>query len=194
MLTDKLIHIHIPRTAGTTFRLRVVRSLRVKILDYSSHKSYSHYQTVCNRLGYEVPPAFAVIRNPWEWYVSMWGRVNKIKRNGWCGGTFEQYMECIKLECIDHWNFKPLMNAWNVLEADKADFVARYESLYYDIPRFIKSIIPSTDELTIKLIFMSERFRKTEHHKYQTYYNDKTQQWVADWDSELISRFSYSFR
>lgn len=178
-----------PRTAGSTFRGKVVPHLDIVVLDKKAHKSYTYYAEKCEG---NPPPAFAFIRNPWEWYVSMWGRVNKIRKAGWESGTFKEYMECIKNGCINHWNFNTLTNAWNTVEADKADYIGRYEMLYYDLPQILYDIL-NVDKGEIQAILSVHRSRKTNHQPYQCYYDPMMRRWVEEWDSELIDRFGYTF-
>lgn len=188
MLTSKFIHLHVPRTAGTTFRLKIAKHIDVEIIDKKAHQPYSYYANQCD----EVPPAFTVIRNPWDWYVSMWGRANKIKHQGWKGSTFKEYMECVKNHDIDHWNFDTMTGAWETVEADRADYIGKYENLYCDLPRILNEIM-GVDQGVIKQALASTRFRVTSHMPYQRYYDPMMRGWVRKWDRRLISYFQYTF-
>lgn len=195
MLTDRFIHVHIPRTGGTTLRWSIFPAIKgLEILDDAEHLSYSMMVRRCQDLGYPIPPAFAVVRNPWDWYVSQWRWLQQIGEPIGLGNGFSEYMRIVASHSKPNWNFRSLSCAWEYLGVDRTQYIGRFESLHRDIPLILHEIMPDLiDQEVIRTTLSKVKKRQTEHEHYSEYYDDEMRDWVAGWDTELIRRFRYEF-
>lgn len=64
LITEHFVFIHLPRTGGTFLR-RACSGSDVRVLVTKGHLGVEHIPEEHSDL-----PIFAVIRNPWDWYVS----------------------------------------------------------------------------------------------------------------------------
>jgi hypothetical protein len=75
LVTESFVFLHIPRTGGTFIEKVVPKHLQVADIRIGKHAPHSSLPARWREL-----PAFCVIRNPWDWYVSwfawwmQWGR------------------------------------------------------------------------------------------------------------------------
>lgn len=199
MITDRLIHIHVPRTAGTMFRA-LLDSMPGLVI----HNSVAHlpYWLMASHFTGEVPPAVAFIRNPWEWYVSQWCWVAEIGQRGF-QGDFLAFMAKVRHNVehdIMHPNFRRLSFWWMQLQAGRADYVGRFENLHEEIVAVLLATCGDLvdegwirGELSDIGIWRPGRVDGKPHGPYQEYYTDEIRSWVAEWDEELIKRFGYTF-
>lgn len=195
MLTDLFIHIHLPRTGGSTLRTFIGEIPGVSVIDDRAHLSYSEMAQQCQH----IPPAFVFIRNPWDWYVSQWCWVCQVNKQGF-HGDFREFMKIVKENSIDNWNFKPLSYAWEYLGATNAQYIGRFENLHDETVRILLSIIPSliTEEQIRSGIAKAGKVKQgldadgKPHAPYWEYYDGETRYWVARWDAKLIKRFGYA--
>lgn len=67
LITSRFAFVHIPRTGGSFVRKLVRKHLAAEVLptQYPTHASYDELDGRLAQL-----PAFCVVRNPWDWYVS----------------------------------------------------------------------------------------------------------------------------
>lgn len=88
MITNKFIHIHIPRTAGQFVRgIFRRKASNWAFLVKDSHLTLSDSRAILRSKNPRIAdsvPSFCVVRNPWDWYVSRyffrqteWRRQNK---------------------------------------------------------------------------------------------------------------------
>ena len=68
-----LLHVHIPKTAGSSIQA----AIRVHTNDFAQHIPRMHLpankiRTMVGEHRWDFYYKFAVVRNPFEWYVSMW--------------------------------------------------------------------------------------------------------------------------
>jgi len=197
LVTDRLIFIHVYRTGGYLVRsvLRQIPGLRI-IHDHL-HLSYERMAGIAHDvLGY-IPPALVFHRNPFSWYVSMWGIVWQNPRIGFTG-SFREYMEGIGV--IDDPNFVTFTQNWTELGADRAKYIERFEALPGAL-EYPLCLLTHIDLLQLLPILHGEpRFhpalewpsrQRTKH--YSHYYDKDTKHMVEDWDGELIERLGYGF-
>lgn len=73
MITDKFIHIHVPKTAGQLIRVLIAyRKTEWKFLIEDSHIKFSEArEKLLNKnIDPDTVPSFVFTRNPWEYFVS----------------------------------------------------------------------------------------------------------------------------
>jgi hypothetical protein len=74
MITDKFIHIHIPKTAGQAIRALIRRNNRkIEIYNNATHLTLAESRAWLAGFNSEIVdsvPSFCFVRNPWDYYVS----------------------------------------------------------------------------------------------------------------------------
>lgn len=203
MLTDRIMRIGLGRAAEGMHvnLLRAVPGLR--IINDRTHGRYNGYVEQCRKLGITVPPSFVFVRNPWQWYVSLWcWRRYRQRPEISFQGTFREAMECIK-ENPSYWHLRSLTYSWQLHGAENAQYVGRMENLEDDTVRILRVIIPDLlTEQQIREHVQSDwagrvRCPNGEYEDrfldYHKYYDAELRDWVAKWDAELIGRFHYEF-
>jgi len=209
MLTDKFMHIHIPHTAGGTFRVLIHKLIGddglpgCRVIDWTPHKSWCWYEREARKAQIPIPPAFAFIRNPYEWYVST--HLYQVQKEGEGGIDpnlgFEEWMRGLYQGKFDYRFYKTLTYLWTQSGADRATYVGRFEHLE-------KSVIDLTEVFLWGIVSrqtIGEVFRSLPrlHHSqyplwdppypYREFYTDQTRRWVEEWDAELLERFEYQW-
>lgn len=202
MITDRLLFIHIQRTGGLFVRgvLRQIPGLWI----FNDHLHLSYDQMVAKCEGYidPVPPALAFVRNPWSWYVSLWGRI-------WWDptidfvGSFREFMQVVKSGIMaPDPNFAKFSDHWRYMGGDKAEHIGRFEILRQDIDMLIGSHLNGLiNPVQLRLLMASQphshpcrEWPTFERCKpYWRYYDKELASWVKEWDGELIERFGYEF-
>jgi len=139
----------------------------------------------------ELPPAvyqsfykFAFVRNPWDWQVSMYHFLSQLQDSL---GSFEEYLAWVVN--TPH----PYPKGASKFQKDMltdlqgqliVDFVGRYETLTQDFQQVCQ---------VLKLNTALPHLNQTTHGDYRAYYNEKTQQLVAEHFKEDIELFAYTF-
>ena len=163
---NKLIYIAIPKT-GTCSTQTFLRKISSIIEDYSDYHS------------------IAVIRNPYDWYVS-WFTFRK--RNGAKisskNMSFKEYLnkqphnELLSWICDDNDNII-------------VDSIIKYEDGIEDqMINIISKIISKNINLKMKKKNIS---KKRKHKDYKIYYNYKTKKIVEKLQSRTLQKFGYKF-
>ena len=87
MITDKFIHIHVPRTGGTSTRNFLFNACKDKkditVFDRRFHLTLLDSRKVVEKRGGDPDvPSFCIVRNPWDWYVSAYSFLGSHGRGG----------------------------------------------------------------------------------------------------------------
>lgn len=135
---------------------------------------------------------FAFVRNPWEWQVSMYHFLLKETSNPRykqvkAMAGFEEYLEWIIA------TKKPYPKGATKLQSEMitdeegkvlVDFVGHYETLADDFNQVCRQL-----KIEAKLPHINQ----SNHRDYRSYYNDRTQQLVANYFQADIELFGYQF-
>ena len=203
MITDRLLHIHLSRTGGFLFRyvLQNVGGLRI----LSGANLHLTYQEMQNQVHGDVPPAVTFIRNPWEYYVSMWGWLTLAHRDGFPPAPFSAYMDRVKEGSKTNRPYMTLTHNWKLMGCEQADYIGRFERLKPEIIRILDEIIPDliSPEQTAALLLQAPpfhispmpgwRYLLDRPRPYHEYYDSELKEQVQEWDGEMIERFGYTF-
>lgn len=202
LATDRFLLISIGRTGTGSLHKWLQEIEGLRIISNLAHESYEVMATKCRGAGVKVPPAWTVIRNPWDYYVDKW--CWETTRGPCWEGSFKGFLDTTRRQPTVEGYFYSLTQKWDDLEADKAEYVARFERYYEDVVRSLTSLAP--DLFTRELIWhkMTQNsglgFSLTPmgraqwmEKNYQQYYDDESRQWVAQMDGGIIERFGYDF-
>ncbi len=133
---------------------------------------------------------FCVVRNPWDWFVSMW------KFAALPDVTFADYME----------NFQTGPKSWNLflLQEDALLYGGRYGIIRH--PRHIFWVFPQLSEYVLKFETLQAELSdllgtqvdlpvvgSTERGTYQGYYSNYYRDWVQMTYGVEIKKYNYTF-
>ena len=208
VLTTRFVHVHIPRTAGSTLRAVLGAIAGAGVVESRPHLPYGHMAAICERRGIPVPPAFAIVRNPYSWYVSQWSWLTFIGQGMDWSTTFRQYMEVVRGNVSSKGplgakalNFGSMTSAWNYLQAGNCRHYARFErfpdSAIETLVRLVPDLITRAElRKRIKAVGVRRRvpISTGKHYgDYRQYYDSQLRKWVREWDGSLLQRFGYVF-
>lgn len=195
----KFIFIHIPKCAGTSIRHTLIQELYnidpidCRNLDQNIAQVFKElgnstdmeqHSNVCEVIEYLSGRSldindyftFAFTRNPWCRAVSSYLYANKIKETAWAKGvmskTFFEYTQSTQL----------IQSNFIV---PGVDFVGKIENLQEDF-----DIV--CDRIGMNRVKLSH-INKTRHKHYTEYYDDQSQDSIAQRCKEDIEKFNYKF-
>jgi len=203
MVTDRFIFIGMPCTGGGAIHcwLPKVRGLQV-LHPIVGHQPYTFSVNRCKEVGWPVPPAFVLARNPWEWnvacFVSIRGRNRK-----WFSGSWEDFLEFQRYS--RHWGLPDLnisgeSAVWEYIEADKATVFGKLENYEEDLVDILGRLIPdliTAEEIraAIRQTGQVDFWKPLDGNvkPYQEYYTPAQRDLVARLEAPIIERFGYTF-
>jgi hypothetical protein len=216
LVTDNFIFVHIPKTGGT-FVDTVLRE-HLPTIDFEADR-HAPYSTLPKR--WRNLPAFCVIRNPWDWYVSWYHypiqskpgqpRGNPVKQGLWesafdegrasfreatrraCLGEIDHPLAPkIRREGIDLYTAHVRTIVGSVL--DRPNFtVLRFERLQRQLLRFLRQHGGVSRELKSALRH-GPPIRASDRGPYRDYYSDELRELVGERAGWLREQFGYNFQ
>jgi len=193
LITKEFIHLHFPRTGGTSLRHVLSNKFRndVTILSDMNHPA----GTKIEQYNYDIP-RFILTRNPWSWYVSWFGR--RVRAHDFTG-TFDEHLQQMLNGASYHSGFVPYSQvgtfsaAFDGFTFGGVDKIYRFEDVpiaYAEAVAHYSDI--DFDDILYELEKCHLRADPAPRH-YSTYYTDKTKDMVAEVDREYIKQFGYTF-
>lgn len=203
MLCEKLIHLHVPRTGGQKIR-SVIRS-QCRVLDTRTHAPYSQLLRRCSDLGIQPPwpPAVAVTRNPWDYYLSRYCKAREqIETQGphpLASLSFAEHM----MEIYSAWKedrrpkgavgrtFIRTLSQWDswIVDVSGAE-IFRFED-WDPLATRVADLLEIPENVRSGLF--SERTNTSMHKRYPGYFNGRMRKWVAEMDRAYIEKHRYRF-
>ena len=180
----KFIFIHIPRTGGTSLEEQFNFNEKV---ENNKHWSLEDWKQSLDQTTFNTYLKFTFIRNPWDIiiskYLSSWYNHNRRGGNiGFHSGkTLEYFLEHYKPAPWEHGD--SLLDYFNV---DEIDFIGRDENRENDLNYISEKI-----KHPIAFNVWVRSNNKTKH--YTEYYNNRTQEIVANRYIKDIECFKYKF-
>jgi hypothetical protein len=199
----RFIFIHIYKNAGTSIKHALspyievkwqnkanylLKKIGVSLLDsrpLNAHVSASEIILKIGKKKFQSYFSFAIVRNPWDWQVSLYSYMlkNKNHRQHELVKNFRSFEEYLGWRCKeDVWYQKDF-----VYSADNeklVDFIGKYESLDQDFKTICDKIGISTS---------LPKLNVSKSRPYQEYYNDETINLVRKTFQPDIRIFNYDF-
>jgi hypothetical protein len=194
--TRHFVYVHVPRTGGYFVREVAQRHWPI---EWTSERYpgdprrhlHDPYETLPPR--YRDLPALVFVRNPWDWYVSMWAWLTEH------GGSSPMHKAAEA-------GFAEFVRAGTALRAargggyfktfesiSRGAEVRRFEGLRAELRTFLdRHAIPVTEDLEAD-IEAHPAVNAKEHAPYRCCYDDETRELVALESREIIERFDYEF-
>ena len=198
-ISEKLIFIHIPRSAGTSVRVSLKKFTKEQIfhgIKNFSHQSFSQIININKTITHN-RTSFAVVRNPYERFVSIYRFVNRpFKLMKWYGSkaeevannidTFEKFIELFSMP-VNIWlgknHFTPQFEwargvecVFKIEEKDKLNSFLKEFGVLEPIGHFNNRKIYSG------------------HKKmYKDFYNENTKKIISKHFKKDLDIFKYSF-
>lgn len=194
---ENVLFIHNPKTAGTSMREVLIKRPGATEL----FTTYGSWHLTSRELMYKVHNKkfheawkFVFVRNPWEWFVSMYensrvnqNRVHRLTHNGFAmfvhkiiEGRYFQQEKFIEF----------------------VDFIGRYENLQEDWERVCEKLgrdnhLPhlnrSRQDASDGFFQRIRDYFKPPEPYYRSYYNHSTKNKVLDYNRQIIERFNYTY-
>jgi hypothetical protein len=185
IVTNAFVFLHVPKTGGL-FVTDIIRR-------HFDHIEVGHIHAGCEEIPaeYKQLPALAFVRNPWDWYVSVYSYMmraqgpNSPARQAAEKG-FTQFIEfCTQRQHMGRGFAATFANVSTGAE------IGRFENLRADLCTVLNEVMTpelSRDILELAPVNVSKR------GPYEEYYDDCAREQVAQECKDIIDRFGYVFR
>ncbi len=135
---------------------------------------------------------FAFVRNPWDWQVSMYNFIlsepTHIRHNLVVSfGSFDRYLDWVVATDSPYPKGATKFQYETLTDSDGrllVDYVGRFETLAQDFAQVCHQV-----GLTTRLPHLNS----SQHRNYRAYYNERSQQMVAEHFATDIDLFGYTF-
>ena len=204
LATDRFLLGSIGRT-GTGAPAKWLQEIEgLQIISAWAHESFGAMARKCEEAGVAVPPAWTIIRNPWDWYVDvyLWQRKHAIVR----ARTFKEFIWSTRHEPGRDGYFRSETAQWHGLGADEAQYVTSFENYDEEVTHTVLALIPDliteeeirqkieeTESVGDSFTLEGNPWRLEPPGSYRDYYDDESRCWVAEMDQKIIERFGYDF-
>ena len=199
----RFLFIHVYKNAGTSITsallpftapkwqragIKLWKKLHISYLDIQPFPIHSKASEISERMGqknFDTYFTFAIIRNPWDWQVSLYKYMLKetLHHQHKLVKGFQDFNEYIEWRCSEEVRFqKDFLFSKNGDQL--VDFIGRYENLEQDFA-FICSQIGISTRLP--------RLNVSKTNSYTDYYNEHTKNLVRKTFEPDIHLFKYSF-
>ncbi|MCP4606056.1 MAG: sulfotransferase family protein [Proteobacteria bacterium] len=172
------IFVHVPRTGGSSIETALVggdwwgMERRTKHIDWRNAKRlYSKYWKKYFK--------FAVVRNPWDWMVSLYHSHKNQRSNRFGEKTWEEYLRKPNLAVHEQ---KTMIQS-NIV-GKELDYIVKYDNLESGFEYIC-------DRLKVKKGL--EHIARSDHRHYAEYYDDEKRRLVENRYIKDIKRFGWEF-
>ena len=197
----RFIFIHIYKNAGSSIRAALLPHIRTPIQRTISrlgqlfgrqlynfdpigiHATAESYREFVGSEEFPKFFSFAIVRNPWDWQVSLYSFMKKDKehfQHDFARMGFDEYID---------WRCEADLHTQKSFIVDRTgrlivNFVGKYETINRDFDRICKSIGVSA---------VLPHINASRHESYREFYTTKTKTKIAQAFSEDIELFGYEF-
>jgi hypothetical protein len=182
----KLLFVHIARTGGTSVEKALVGEDWWKIDPATKHISASQARRHCGEEVWREYTTFAIVRNPWDRFVSMWTIGYWHSEETHLGGvkpaSFREFLRTLRPHPAEaHQTF----HQHQILD-EELDFILRFENLQADFSAMLS-------QRGMADIQLPKALSSEQRTGYRDYYDTETAQWIANSYAVDIERYGYAF-
>ena len=192
MITNRFIHVHLPRTAGTTFGI-VARRLQAHglvIFDDAAHRPLSERQARCAELGITIPPAVTFVRDPWCWYPSQW-RWLRYTHHADFYGDFAAYMAIVRRRCFSDWNWFSFTGCHHLLGAENVDYTGTVCTFEQDVLAIYARYAPDIPRAALLHVLADVGIANASPHDLACTWRREDAAWVQVEDAAILEKYNY---
>jgi hypothetical protein len=204
LITPYFVFVHVPKTGGIWLKGVLPRDWWVQALD-------AHTERWRVPKEYADLPVLAFVRNPWDWYVSLYeygrrlevGEDDQVHSLFFNGDSFESFLnEALSTrtipDLIGDWMRRYDLDYYTALframtQPVETTWIGRFENLREDLLRFAEEHdVPISPEIRAKILNAPRR-NVSKRRPYRSYYNDELRDLVATRSRPMVRLFGYSF-
>jgi hypothetical protein len=215
LMTSHFVFLHVPRTAGSFLRKLCFEQLPSSAFIPNDLARDSRFVELAD--DFSDLPAFAIVRNPWDWYVSWYHNMTQVRPQQRSGPIWEtafsrgesDFATTVRRACSGEGFQSPrtseLMSArgvdhytalhWWVTDDESGDGaeILRFERLREDFEAFlIRHGVPA-DESFLAALRSDPPVGASDRGPYPGYYDDELRELVAERAAPLIEAYGYEF-
>jgi hypothetical protein len=181
---SKAIFIHIPRTGGTSVELALIGKNWWQVDRTTKHLTCRQARQVYAEY-WDNYFKFSIVRNPWDWLVSLYLSHNKARSEG---GRIDWKSYAKNPRLALHEQNSIIQSE---IIGDEIDFILKFENLSQDFKLLCSRLSREIAELP-HFVAKSGRVDEKDQH-YSKFYDDELRDIVARRHKADIRRFNYSF-
>jgi hypothetical protein len=195
MIGGKIIHIGIGDTGEgmirVAFTANLINTHKIRFIDTRAHMNLEHARELSKA------PAFTFVRNPWDWYISLY--IHRLRNRRWKGSFQDWFYN--RDELTFQQTFDYFCNIDGELGIDLGN-IGKFETFKEDVIRIIPKLIPDIVSTADAQAWFPSIYRQwsnrpwiegIEQHLRGELYNEHMNQKVMLQDAWIISTFGYSF-
>jgi len=215
LITRHFALIHLPKTGGSFLRKVCLAGLPRDWFVPNSHHPHVGYRAI--EAEFPDLPAFTVVRNPWDWYVSwyhfilnwfgekhpnvVWQQVFRQGRSSFrevvvsaCTGEnfIEPRADQLRRYDIDHFSLLHYRWVGGGRETGRVS-VGRFESLTADFIDFLERHDVPIENAFADSVRDAPPYLTSKRGPYRDYYDDELRELVARKARQLIADYGYEF-
>lgn len=216
VLTRHFALLHVPRTGGQFVRKVCFEHLPEQWFIRNALDAHTPYEVIAD--DFADLPMFSLVRNPWDWYVSIYHYMTQTRRPDFDGPMWESAYERGKApfatavrrlctgEGLDNPTTKPIMERlgcdhytarwWQIagagVEAGKVE-VGHFESLQRDFLAFLEGHRVPVGRTFIEALASEPPFGASKRETYPSYYDEPLRELVRTSSRLIVETYGYEF-
>jgi len=212
ILTDHFVWMHIPKTGGTWFRETLKKEMPPSWNAQVIYPCHWFAEDLKNKWpNYVDKPRFCFVRNPWDWWVSLWhfwkGHYQNrtggfaLPKSDWSkaervwDGLLDPSGE-LRIQTLEQLLFaypaSTLSEYYSKVAGDSDCVVGRFENLRSDAIRLLEVHCEVPKSLK-RALETAPAVNESVHSPYRVFYSQRAQKQVSILERPLIEQFGYVF-
>jgi len=199
LLTEHFVFVHFLKTGGTFVKQALLSSAPQcwHCVDLEGHPSISDIPRT-----YAAKPRFGFVRNPWDWYVSVYQYFHHLADDPLFFEISQSRTLCFADTIRRSFDLQPFADSGvgpltyffrRTFEDDDHCSYLRFESLRSDLLGFLRELPLALPPAVEDAILRGPAVNASPRGHYRQYYDSALRREIAERDAELIRRFGYDF-
>ncbi len=216
LMTSHFIFLHVPRTGGRFLRKLCFEHLPATSFIPNDLPRGSRFEELTD--DFSDLPMFAIVRNPWDWYVSWYHNMTQVRPEQRSGAIWEtafssgesDFATTVRRACtgegfesprtsplmsslgVDHYT---ALHAWTTGEVFGRGRVEilRFELLREDLQAFLRRHQVPVDESFLEALHNDPPVGASERRPYPEYYDSELRELVRECAAPIVDAHGYEF-